>query len=120
MRRTFLTAALALAVLGFSAVSAQADGPFPCKGPFCNQPYPASIGHGYSAHPILAHLAHKPGPILPVYQAAPWYLYWPYDAHFMTPAPVFGAPYPMGGFGHGGYPYFPIQNPYPMSMNPYR
>ena len=27
---------------------------------------------------------------LPVYQAAPWYNYWPYDAHFLAPAPVSG------------------------------
>lgn len=44
---------------------------------------------------------------LPAFQAAPWYLYWPYNAHFMMPAPPlddqFGAP------GSGGYvnPYFP-------------
>ncbi len=42
---------------------------------------------------------------LPAFQAAPWYLYWPYNAHFMTPAPLgLGA----GGYGGGGgNPYFP-------------
>lgn len=46
---------------------------------------------------------------LPAFQAAPWYLYWPYNSHFMMPAPPldeqFGAP------GAGGYtnPYFPAQ-----------
>lgn len=43
-----------------------------------------------------------------MYQAAPWYLYWPYDAHFQTPAPVhapFYAP-PAGGASLAN-PYFP-------------
>jgi hypothetical protein len=26
-------------------------------------------------------------------QLGPWYLYWPYNAHFQTPAPVGGWPY---------------------------
>lgn len=45
---------------------------------------------------------------LPVFQAAPWYLYWPYDGHFLTPAPVQGAFY--GPPGPGNFPvnpYFP-------------
>lgn len=45
---------------------------------------------------------------LPAFQAAPWYLYWPYDAHFLTPAPVngpfYGPPLP-GNFPVN--PYFP-------------
>ncbi len=66
---------------------------------------------------------------LPVFQAAPWYLYWPYDAHFMTPAPVTGAFYgpptagnfPVnpyfpgagagGGYGYGQMPGGPIPRP---------
>ncbi len=45
---------------------------------------------------------------LPVFQAAPWYQYWPYDGHFMTPAPVSGAFYgpPMTG-NFPVNPYFP-------------
>jgi hypothetical protein len=32
----------------------------------------------------------------------PWYVYWPYDAHFQTPAPI-GAPhYPPHMGGHAG------------------
>jgi hypothetical protein len=45
---------------------------------------------------------------LPTFQAAPWYLYWPYDAHFLTPAPVSGAFY--GPPTPGNFPvnpYFP-------------
>ncbi|HEV3204745.1 MAG TPA: hypothetical protein VGY77_10190 [Gemmataceae bacterium] len=39
----------------------------------------------------------------------PWYSYWPYNSHFMTPAPQFGCHYPYwspggvsGGFGSAG------------------
>jgi hypothetical protein len=51
---------------------------------------------------------------LPAFQAAPWYLYYPYNAHFMTPAPTpdadFGPAGP-GAYPPGGYtnPYFPGQ-----------
>jgi len=52
---------------------------------------------------------HSYGRTLPVYMAAPWYLYWPYDAHFMTPAPVQGAWHgpPMMG-NYPVQPYFPM------------
>ena len=39
------------------------------------------------------------GQPLPVFQAAPWYLYWPYDGHFLTPAPIQGAFYGPPGPG---------------------
>jgi hypothetical protein len=61
----------------------------------------------------------KPGPFarffgqqpMPAFQAAPWYLYYPYNAHFMTPAPLTGAFYapPVGG-GTQSNPYFPAQS----------
>ncbi len=57
--------------------------------------------------------------------AAPWYLYWPYDAHFQTPAPVFGAFYPPPILnGYYSQPYFPTQpQPYvpgsPLNTYPY-
>jgi hypothetical protein len=47
-------------------------------------------------------------PQLPVFQAAPWYNYWPYDAHFLTPAPISGpfyGPPQTGNFPVN--PYFP-------------
>ena len=56
----------------------------------------------------LAGAAGAHGQPLPVFQAAPWYLYWPYDGHFLTPAPVQGAFY--GPPGPGNFPvnpYFP-------------
>lgn len=49
---------------------------------------------------------------LPAFQAAPWYLYWPYNAHFMTPAPLgLNTPYYSPGSYGGSYsgqgnPYF--------------
>lgn len=47
---------------------------------------------------------------LPAFQAAPWYLYWPYNGHFQTPAPLYGQFYaPPGMQGYGGgmtNPYF--------------
>lgn len=39
--------------------------------------------------------------------AGPWYSYWPYEAHFMTAAPVAGA-YPFGC----SYPYWPAGGGY--------
>lgn len=47
-------------------------------------------------------------PKLPVFQAAPWYNYWPYDGHFLTPAPISGQFYgpPMTG-NFPVNPYFP-------------
>jgi len=43
----------------------------------------------------------------PPFQAAPWYLYWPYDAHFQLPAPI-AAPYiAPQGFNTPWNPYFP-------------
>src|SRR5262245_55131743 len=44
----------------------------------------------------------------PAFQAAPWYLYWPYDAHFLTPAPVSGPFYgpPLTG-NFPVNPFFP-------------
>jgi hypothetical protein len=37
-------------------------------------------------------------------QAGPWYLYWPYEAHFTTPPPVGGCyPYWPAGGGYAEY-----------------
>jgi hypothetical protein len=122
MKKWILVAALAIFGLSTSEVNAN---PLQCKGPFCtgNKPF-----YGSSASGCLGFLCHKQGPILPVYQAAPWYLYWPYDAHFMTPAPVYGQYFAPPTFGYGGNAYFPMQHPayipgspinhYPMSPIP--
>jgi hypothetical protein len=46
----------------------------------------------------------------PLLQAAPWYLYWPYDAHFQTAAPIYAPYYPPHLLGavppQSFYPYF--------------
>ncbi len=80
--------------------------------PGCNSPY---CGNKPSK-PMYGGVAASAG--MPTFQAAPWYLYWPYDAHFQMPAPLTGAFYgpPIGGNfpvnpyfapaypGYGGYP----------------
>jgi len=81
------TLAAVLAFIASSASQAPAwDGPFAAS-----KPSPSGYGKA-----------------VPVFQAAPWYLYWPYDAHFLTPAPVYGAYYapPMMG-NYPVQPYFP-------------
>ena len=62
-----------------------------------------------SAGPRLPFFRQTP---VPAFQAAPWYLYYPYNAHFQTPAPMMGgyAAPPAGGAGVN--PYFPA----PMQM----
>jgi hypothetical protein len=58
-------------------------------------------------------------PTLPVYMAAPWYLYWPYDGHFQTIAPMaHGLYYPPPGntsnaFMPTRYPGYMPNNPNP-------
>ena len=65
-------------------------------------PPPSTLFNGGAGGNLL----HKPK--LPVFQAAPWYQYWPYDAHFQTPAPVSGPFYgpPLTG-NFPVNPYFP-------------
>jgi len=104
--RLMLIAVLASAALAASAGNASADG-WGCSGPGCGKggkggcvPYPNYYSFG--SYAFGSH-CNKP-----TFQAAPWYLYWPYDGHFLTPAPVtgafFGPPTP-GNFPVN--PYFP-------------
>jgi hypothetical protein len=78
-----------------------------CNGGGCNG------GHGGCFHGQLAN--HPPqyaqhqghGFFQPPFQAAPWYLYWPYDAHFQLPAPI-AAPFtPPQAYNTPWNPYFP-------------
>lgn len=96
---------LAAAVgLAFTAATASAAGPPGCNGPFCNQA-------GYPKNYTLGNCLFGNKTPQPAFQAAPWYLYWPYDGHFMTPAPITGAFY--GPPTPGNYPvnpYFPAPN----------
>jgi hypothetical protein len=99
--RQFLIALGVAAALAATAGTASAVG-HPCNGPFCNQ-----AAYPKHRHTLLAFGAGRGEP-LPVYQAAPWYLYWPYDAHFLTPAPVTGAFYgPPTAGNFPVNPYFP-------------
>ncbi|HSQ57492.1 MAG TPA: hypothetical protein VLM40_17350 [Gemmata sp.] len=94
--RSLVIAFAAAAALAATAGNAAAWGNR-CSGPFCNScPYPTQYSL-FGGHQNL-----------PAYQAAPWYLYWPYDAHFLTPAPVTGAFYgpPVPG-NFPVNPYFP-------------
>ncbi len=100
----------------------------PCTGPFCNQAFPGQnsqsalnqrfSGGGYQVNshpqgPPGALFNRNRGPVLPVFQAAPWYLYWPYDGHFQTVAPpaANAGYYPPPTYGANGMPYFPPQQP---------
>ncbi len=88
MKKIVFVAAMSLAGL---ASAAQAGG---CDSPFCQGNGRGMFGFGRSP--------------MPAFQAAPWYLYWPYNQHFMTPAPIGGA-YSAPPMGYGGLvnPYFP-------------
>jgi hypothetical protein len=101
LKKLAFAAAVALAVLALDAGEAAAQFRTDCNGPFCNTPkYPTLHSFVWRNHGNQ--------PALPTYQAAPWYLYWPYDAHFQTPAPVhapFYGPPATGNFPVN--PYFP-------------
>ncbi len=107
--RLTLIAVLATAALGASASTALADG-LGCAGPGCAGPGCAGKG-GYCPYPQYYNWgSYAFGGCCkkPQFQAAPWYLYWPYDGHFLTPAPVTGAFY--GPPTPGNFPvnpYFP-------------
>jgi hypothetical protein len=94
--RSLVVALGAAAALAATAGDASAVGGG-CSGPYCNQ----------TAYPRLTFFGgHKSN--LPAFQAAPWYLYWPYDGHFLTPAPVTGAFYAPPTAGNFPVnPYFP-------------
>jgi hypothetical protein len=55
----------------------------------------------------------------PPFQAAPWYLYWPYDQHFQLPAPI-NAPYfaPQAYGNPAANPYFAPAVPPPAPTGP--
>ncbi len=107
-----LAAVAALAI----PVSARADGLFAgCK--HCGGGHGGLYGGGYGgggygggnhgcAHAGGARAGH--GFFQPPFQAAPWYLYYPYDQHFQMPAPI-GAPFfPPQAYAHPAMnTYFP-------------
>jgi hypothetical protein len=96
------------AALAFAASEARANPFRSCTGPFCDH-WPASFAGHYSNNGGIGKAGFG---AVPVFQAAPWYLYWPYDAHFLTPAPIGGLYYPPpipGNFPVN--PYYPVQPP---------
>ena len=105
--KKFLFAVAAAVALMALAGSAQAQSPNVFEGP---------------RKPIFKSLFHKQP--LPAFQAAPWYLYFPYNAHFQTSAPMYNAPVygpPGTGGGFQANPYFPQHNhmmPAPGMMAP--
>ncbi len=131
-----MTVIAVLSCAGFAATAstALADGPYGCGPAGCGAAgcAPASCGArgcGFCGYPQYYSLLGKcaGGQPLPAYQAAPWYLYWPYDGHFLTPAPVTGAFYgpPIAGnfpvnpyFPGPGYGYGPAYAPVPGGAPP--
>ncbi len=130
--RYFAIASVVGLAFAASATTANAAGGPGCNGPFCNQTKYPTFGSYLQGQGLFGGL-NKPK--LPVFQAAPWYQYWPYDGHFMTPAPIAGGafygppmtgnfpvnPYFPGAQGFGGYgggfgfgP--PMGNPLPAPM----
>lgn len=119
MKKWLIATAVAVASLAGSEARAQ-SGCKDCGGG--GHGHVGLPGHGFgggaSALPTYGHLSgmHRPGfgygfgnqrrAGLPVFQAAPWYLYWPYDGHFQTVAPMaYGAFYPPPAYT--GNPYLP-------------
>lgn len=111
MKKLIATVAV---VLGVGAVapfaSAAGTGAAGCSSPYC--------GGGVPTHGVFSYMVHKKP--VPAFQAAPWYLYWPYHAHFMTPAPLGGAYYGPPAAGGMVNPYFPAAPAYaaPAQANP--
>jgi hypothetical protein len=138
MKKWLMAAAVAVAGLAGADARAQApayvQGGGSCANGDCGGGAPAYQGHGY---PISQHFSQKPGwthsffgnpylsssgnitrmPTLPVFMAAPWYNYWPYDGHFQTVAPMaHGLYYPPPTYT--GNPYLPGQYPAYVPTNP--
>jgi hypothetical protein len=136
--------AAAVAVAGLTAADARAQAPAYAQGNgSCANGDCGGAGYGgHSSHtgwgfPISAHFSAKPYwsssffgnpylsptgnltrlPTLPVFMAAPWYNYWPYDGHFQTVAPMaHGLYYPPPVYT--GNPYLPGQYPAYVPGNP--
>ena len=101
MKKFLFAVAATVAMIAFAG-DAAAQSPNPFEG---------------ARKPIFHSLFHKQP--LPAFQAAPWYLYFPYNAHFQTSAPMYNAPFyapPGAGAGFQANPYFPQQSPVPAYM----
>jgi hypothetical protein len=139
MKKWMMAAAVAVAGLAAADARAQAPTYVPGNGscppgancPPAAAPAPVSYGapvqsggkHGYHIWTKGGLLSIFGGsqvsrmPTLPVYMAAPWYLYWPYDGHFQTVAPMaHGLYYPPPLYT--GNPYLPGAYPGYVPGNP--
>ena len=96
--KTFFYSLVAIAMVAATVVDVRAGG---CSGPGCPQSAAPST---YPQGPFAKLFGKNP---LPAFQAAPWYLYWPYNGHFQTPAPLMGAYYAPPSGPAMGNPYFP-------------
>ena len=98
--KTLIASLLAAAGLALAAPDAAANGNLTPRGQ-----YPGQFAQNTNG-PRMPFFRQAP---VPAFQAAPWYSYWPYNSHFMTPAPLTGAYYGPPGGGAGGLvnPYFP-------------
>jgi hypothetical protein len=94
IRLRVLLGASAALILAAGSASAQ------CTSPFCGPGHSSPGTEG----PFSFLFNKRP---VPAFQAAPWYLYWPYQAHFMTAAPLPGQTYGAPGYGPMVNPYFP-------------
>lgn len=109
LRALVIVSAVGLA-LAATAGTASAWGKDSCSGPNCGGGGLFSSLHAKPPAPtptsLFGGIGHKTK--LPAFQAAPWYNYWPYDAHFLTPAPISGPFYgpPLTG-NFPVNPYFP-------------
>ena len=63
----------------------------------CLANHPPEFGNGFRGF----------GFCQPPFQAAPWYLYWPYDAHFQLPAPISAPYFAPQQLASQWNPYFP-------------
>jgi hypothetical protein len=108
MCRYWIASLLTVIVLAAAVPSAHAIGdhqpPFAC--------YPGRIMAPWGSVDVAGPMFRP----VPTIQAAPWYLYWPYDGHFQTPAPVSAPPQLPPGYTLPYNPYnpgytIPQQNP---------
>ena len=138
MKKWMMAAAVAVAGLAAGDASAQApayvQGGGSCANGNCGTGYAADVGgyghvgphfgakpywsRGFFGNPYFSSTANLTRmPTLPVFMAAPWYNYWPYDGHFQTVAPMaHGLYYPPPTYT--GNPYLPGQYPAYVPGNP--
>jgi hypothetical protein len=127
MMKKMILAVVVAAAFGAASANAQCPGPG-CPGggapafaskhgaAFHGHPFFAGVSphanHPIKGHPLFAKDKLALQPTLPVYMAAPWYQYWPYDGHFQTVAPMaYGVFYPPPVTNVPANPFMPASYP---------